>query len=93
MTKDCFSCKNRKQGTQCPYISECLNNVKDHFEPKEGAKTRADMLRSMDNNSLAEFICSLRPDMKDKAPELKKYVLNWLEEPATNSNPRCWFMR
>lgn len=93
MIKDCFNCQHRQQGKQCPYISECLNNVNDHFKPKEEKKTRADMLRSMDNDSLAEFICSLRPDMKEKAPELKEYVLNWLKEEANNSNPRCWFMR
>lgn len=95
MVPNCFACKKRAgNGETCPHIKDCINGSKEFFEAKDKKRTRGDLLRSLSDEKLADFICSMRPDMEKNTPELKTYILNWIKEETDKTElDRCWFLK
>lgn len=90
---NCFACTNRSydDSKKCEYLSECVANGGKFFKAKPRTITRGEKIRLMDTNHLAEFLASLRPDMKDA--NLKNHILTWLNEPCDGEVSTIWFMK
>lgn len=78
---DCFHCVHRDldKSKTCECVSECVANNGKFFEPKPTAKTKADVIRHMSTEQLADFIASLRPDIEEKKCRLA-YADSWLAQ-------------
>lgn len=90
---NCFACANRSydDSKNCEYLSECVANGGKFFKAKPRKLTRSEQIRLMDTEHLAEFLASLRPDMKDA--NLKEHILTWLNEPSNGEISSIWFMK
>ena len=90
---NCFACANRSydDSKNCEYLSECVANGGKFFKVKPRKLTRSEQIRLMDTEHLAEFLASLRPDMKDA--NLKEHILTWLNEPSNEEISSIWFMK
>lgn len=93
---DCFHCVHRDldKSKTCELVSECVANDGKFFEQKPNAKTKADVIRHMSTEQLADFIASFRPDIKEKNANLRTQILGWLKDPAVDDDIKTvWFMR
>lgn len=91
---NCYECKLRSatSGTKCPYIAECCEGNRTHFQFMRSKIRRGDRIRHMKDEELADLIASMRPDM-NRTGDLSKFVLAWLQEKTTTPVTDIWFMR